>query len=911
MRDCSFWVGLVGFALLAGCSVPYSSTETGVAHRLIPLGDYSMSSSARFYDQVEVARWSFSDVEEIKRWTPERIDILLEPTGTGLRLRSSSADPSLFRSVEIDASTVKAIRVHQAGLTSDAYMQLYWAGKNEPFSEKKTLGAAIPDQSGALVPSFTFRVRDHKGWKGDITNIRIDPISIADRRLEIYSIIAFDEKPNEKLIERVSGVPWRVDINGDVRTSMLTPPGFDFQTQVKIPKHASLDFSIGLEPRMTGDLSFEILIQEKGGAETPLFQETITGEGRRGRHQWHDRRIDLSSYAGKKIRLRFRTTNAQPLDLFDGFPAWANIEVTTPLPLRPSPPKNVVLIIADTLRADHLSSYGCENLTSPHIDQWAKSRGILFETAVAAAPWTVPSHASLFTGLDCLSHGANTGDPMSPMLTTMAELLAANGYRTHAVTGGAYLSETFGLMQGFDVVQYWQPPTGNPADAGDDIVSGLGKALDFLESNANRPFFLLFHTYEVHTPYRAREPYFSQFRDEPTAGLLPPVDTLSLEPTREEGYVMRAALQARYDADSETYTRISDSDIPVVRDLYDSGVAFADAHIGQLLDRIDSMDLNRNTIVVFTSDHGEALGEHGQFEHKRLTDNELLVPLIIASPDHSKFAGSRVSAQVRLIDVLPSVLELADLPEQTGLDGQSLVPLMADTSRTHPEDAWSYASSSNSGLSLRRENSLKFIFNNTVWPEIHGTTELYDLEADPRENSNLAPEDSRAPRLYSEAAEEFDQRTTGVRVMFSNQLDVPMEAHLKGHIVDPLRVTGFGVKTEFLEWRYQMLNMIVPPHHSMVFHLEGNPFGELYVTARFDVDSTSRTGVKHVMNLHQYSGPWQSVFDGRQWQEDLESDLGQETGIRIWIQGPHVDAIAPASIDQESRLLLQKLGYVH
>jgi hypothetical protein len=235
---------------------------------------------------------------------------------------------------------------------------------------------------------------------------------------------------------------------------------------------------------------------------------------------------------------------------------------------------------------------------------------------------------------------------------------------------------------------------------------------------------------------------------------------------------------------------------------------------------------------------------------------------------------------------------------------------MNNAATSHPPDAWSYASSSNSGLSLRRNSTLKYVFNNTVWPQVYAQQELYDLERDPTTDSNLAPRDSRTPQLYEEAAEEFDRRTTGVRVLFSNQMDVPMDAHLKGHIVDPLRIKAFGVKTDFLEWRYQMLNMVVPAHHSMVFHLEGNPFGEVYVTARFDVKSKYRTGVKHVMNLHQYPGPWQSIFDGKRWRDDPNADLEQTTGIRLWIQGPSDDSVSPAVIDEESRLLLQKLGYI-
>jgi len=918
-----------GILVLSACS-PWSPTEIRIGERLIPEGEYADVGSARFYDVTRVAVWDFSDPDEISKWTPERIDTLFEASGKGLKIRTSSSDPSLFRTTDLDASKIKALRICQAGLTSDAYIQIYWAGPGEAFSEEKTLGAVVADLTGKLIPTYSFNVQEHPGWTGRISSIRIDPTSVADHLMEIYSMEAVDFVINRDLVGKVCSRPWLVDISGDARPAILTPPGFEYRRTVRIPKKASLDFSIGLDERISVPVTFEILKDGSGGSETVLFRETMTPvepaedevdsptesetdssvENGIPTGPWYDRNLDLRDYSGDTVDLVFRTSTEEELDLFNGFPAWAGMEILAPVSRKENPRKNVVMIIVDTLRADHLSSYGWHHRTSPNIDAWAANRGVLFEKTVAAAPWTIPSHASIFSGLDCLSHGVNNGDPAPPSLTTLAEILAENGYATRAVTGGTFLTVQYGLMQGFDVLEYWSPPNDDPEEAGNDLVDGIEKALSFLDSNTKRPFFLLFHTYEVHTPYRRREPFFTEFHGEESGGLLPPVDSLPLPPVREKGYVIREKFKAKYDSPDAPYQVVRDGDLDVVRDLYDSGIAFADQQIGRLLDRMLELGLEQDTIVVFTGDHGESLGEHGRFEHKEISEETLLVPLVISTPDSSITAGSRVSTQVRLIDVMPTILDLAGIEVPENLDGRSLVPLMRGQSSETTGDAWSYAPSSNSGIALRRNNAIRYLFNNTVWPQVYGKQELYDLLKDPGNDTNIAQSDPRTPVFLEETRKEFETRTSGVRVLFSNQMDVPMEAHLKGYIVDPVRVKGFGVKTEFLEWRYQMLNMVVPAGHSMVFHLEGNPFGELYVTARFDVPSRFRTGIKKVADLGDMAAPWQGVFDGSRWIEDPDADLEKISGIRLWIEGESTSGVKPVTVSEEDRALLKKLGYL-
>ena len=148
---------LVVCALACSKEDPHSRR---IVTRLISDGDSRSSSSAVFYDTIEVQRWEFDTDQKLAEWTPERIDTTFESNEDGLLLESSSADPSVFRHVDLQADRIKAIRITQSGLTSDAYMQLYWAPKGEPFSESRTLGCATQDVTGSLIPSYTFRVEN-------------------------------------------------------------------------------------------------------------------------------------------------------------------------------------------------------------------------------------------------------------------------------------------------------------------------------------------------------------------------------------------------------------------------------------------------------------------------------------------------------------------------------------------------------------------------------------------------------------------------------------------------------------------------------------------------------------------------------------------------------------------------------
>ncbi len=893
-------------AASAGCQAPPASR---VALRLLPPGVEVSPRQAVFWDEVEVARYTFDSAAAIAEWQPQRADLDCSPTRDGLLIRSSSDDPSLVRPVALDASRVKAMRVRSSGLTADACMQLYWAPPGEPFSEARSLALSRDDGTGTMVPTFTFPVWGHPGWTGAIASLRLDPTSVADRRVELFSVTALDHVVREELLAQAAARSYRVDLQGDARRAVLVPPGLAFVREVDVPRHATLRLALGLEPEVDAAVTFRV-VAGSGQAEEVLLDETIAPCGDAGSCAWQDRTVDLGRFVGRKVRLRCETTGARPLDPLRGLPVVADLELRAPAARRPPP--NVVLVVLDTLRADRLSGYGYHRPTTPRLDAWAATRAVLFENVIASAPWTLPSHLSMFTGLDAVSHGANNDEPCAESLVTLAELLRDAGYRTQAVTGGGYLAPAYGLMQGFDGVRYPWGPQLAPDQAGDDIVAGMERAVAWLAAADDRPFFLLFHTYEVHSPYRPREPHFSRFHGGPPAGDAPLVETTPKDLDPATGYQSAGWVRARVAGPEPGYRRLPREELPLLQDLYDSEVAFADLQVGRLLDRLRDLGLEDRTVVVVTSDHGEALGEHGLAGHQSLQECELRVPLMIAAPS-GLGAGRRVPTQVRLVDLAPTVLDLVGLEPLSGVDGRSLVPVLEGRAGGVPDEAWSYAASSNFGLSLRLANRLKYTFNNAPWPPLRGGEALHDLSADPAESRDLAAADPRTAGLRQRVQQHYQDRSSGLRLAFSNRGQTPMPCLFKGATVTPLQVKTLDRAATGVGWRNQVFLFSVPAGETARFFVEGAVLGELLVGVGGVAGvPPGPTDLRRVVSLDGLLAPWQAVkgTDGV-WREDAAASLEEATVVRVWVEGDRARRTqAPAGVGQELREQLRRLGYV-
>jgi arylsulfatase A-like enzyme len=399
----------------------------------------------------------------------------------------------------------------------------------------------------------------------------------------------------------------------------------------------------------------------------------------------------------------------------------------------------IVLFTLDTVRADHLGSYGHPLVQTPRLDALAAD-GVLFETAIAQAPNTTPSHASLMTSRYPAHHRALNGVAMRPDIPTLAEILRAAGYHTAAFVSATTVRSTdSGLHRGFerydDSLLWWSTFYGRDEFqqlalfqtidvlVGTDLPGEVTtrRALRWLRSRPEGPFFAWIHYFDAHHQfddlYHYPNPYAGRFD--------------SSLPKRE------------------------------LREAYGGRIHYVDEQVGQVLDELRALGIYDEALIVVTSDHGEGFGErHGEVvevaHSNHLFDTTQHVPLIVKLP-RSAGAGRRIATQVQLVDLTPTLLEWVQLPAPASFSGTSLAGLLRGSDGAFPQVAYLQKVAHHvSGLSANwkaRDNllglrtpELKYICNALGEDE-----QLYDLVADPGETRNLAP-------LRREQAEKLRQQ---------------------------------------------------------------------------------------------------------------------------------------------------------
>ncbi len=371
------------------------------------------------------------------------------------------------------------------------------------------------------------------------------------------------------------------------------------------------------------------------------------------------------------------------------------------------PPQAVVLVSLDTLRPDHLGAYGYAKPTSPEIDRFRRD-SVLFRDAVANAPSTLPSHASILTSLGPLHHGASLAreSALRPGVPTLASVLREAGFATASFNGGGQLHRTWGLDRGFEV--YESAPASASAEIGDDTMSQqLAAARPWLASVRERPFFLFLHTYEVHHPYTPRPERLAAMETH-YGGRLPNEISIRLIKKINSGR-----------------KKLLPGDLEHIVAAYDAEIASADAGFAELLRLLREMGRYESALVVLLSDHGEAFGERGKvgWHGDTLYDEQLRIPLIVKLPAR-RLAGTTIDAQVSGIDIAPTLLSILGIPIPSGFSG-SAVDLEGRAARHAP---WSIA-----GLD-GVANEIAVRTSSWKWY----TGRLYDLRQDPRETVDVS-----------------------------------------------------------------------------------------------------------------------------------------------------------------------------
>jgi choline-sulfatase len=414
-------------------------------------------------------------------------------------------------------------------------------------------------------------------------------------------------------------------------------------------------------------------------------------------------------------------------------------------PLRPL---NLIVVTVDTLRPDHLHCYGDSQIETPSIDSVAND-GVLFENAVTQTPLTTPSHASIFTGLNPTTHHVRDtgGFILQSSSTTLASILQKQGWDTAAFISSAVLKKLFGLNQGFRVYDDQMPKPGKGHEYLEDAERRAGdtvdRAIQWLDTQSGHPFFLWVHVYDPHAPYQPPAPFREKYKGRP----------------------------------------------------YDGEIAYADHELGRLFAAVRKKSPGANTLIAVLSDHGESLGEHGEYTHGVfLYDSTLRIAFTLSGPGVP--SGLRVKQQARTVDFLPTILELMGGKTPAAVEGASLTPFFASASKDAAATAVSYGETLYPKINMGWVE-LRAIRTNR-WKYIRAPRpELYDLSDDPSETKNVIQSHAAEVQKFEAHLKAFIG-TDGAEKVQTATLDQRTMDQLKslGYLAGPGRsysLTGQGV----------------------------------------------------------------------------------------------------------------------
>jgi arylsulfatase A-like enzyme len=399
--------------------------------------------------------------------------------------------------------------------------------------------------------------------------------------------------------------------------------------------------------------------------------------------------------------------------------------------------RNVILLSIDTLRADHLGAYGYPRPTSPHFDALA-DRGTLFEEVVASSSWTIPSHATMLTGLYSSTHGVDGLHKVLPDdLPTLPEWFQNAGFETAAIVNARVLPHA----QGRALFDHFEEISPNMRLARGTAPRVNQAVFDWLrrERESKRPFFLFLHYYDVHSDYIAL-PRFRVAFEEPYVG--------SARGTNEQ----------LIDYFSRFLRHWGPAEARHLRNLYDSGIRQMDKRIQLLFKGLDRLGILDDTVVLLTSDHGEEFLEHGSVLHSRtLYEEQLRVPLLLIGPDIPQ--GLRVKGAVSNIDLAPTALALAGVESPAGLPGVDLRAAWLEPDRWPPDralfaetDEWVGRVKGGFRRAIRRDG-WKLLLD-----EPSGEIELYDLRRDPKEEQDRSGDEPAIRDRLREELRAFVER---------------------------------------------------------------------------------------------------------------------------------------------------------
>jgi arylsulfatase A-like enzyme len=559
-----------------------------------------------------------------------------------------------------------------------------------------------------------------------LAQVVVFPTDARDATFEIESIRIIFER--EHLASIPSGVGWH-GLSEIYREAISARAPERVSFELALPSRAWLDLALGTPQE--APITFRVSVRPAGEqAATVALERTLTTPQR-----WEPARVDLSPWAGEKVTLALElSSEAAGAIGFFGTPV-----VRSQVGAGQARTK-VILIQADTLRRDHLDLYGYERETAPRLRRLA-AEGAAFRDCVAQATWTKVSSPSILTSLYPSAHGVSEfSDRLPSSARTLAEVFRDAGYATLSLSSIFFTGGFSNLQQGFEELhEATSLPDPSPKNAR-ELVDRL---LPWLARHRDVPAFVFLHVFDPHDPYEPRPPHAHRFVDGSRAAehrremalvkehIAHPLLRGFSIPTAEE--IARAGL------DPASY-------VAVDRAWYDASITGMDAEIGRLVEQLRTLGLERETVLAFTSDHGEEFLEHGRMFHGQSVYGELTgVPLVLWAPGRVR-AGSVIEETVESIDIFPTLLELAGLPAPPGLHGRSLAALLHSKTWTpKPAIAEKAATYESMGAPPPQESEATAIVQEG-WKLVHNTRlllgqkefELYAHATDPLDRTDVA-----------------------------------------------------------------------------------------------------------------------------------------------------------------------------
>ncbi|MFH1675472.1 MAG: sulfatase [bacterium] len=592
--------------------------------------------------------------------------------------------------------------------------------------------------------------------------------------------------------------------------------------------------------------------------------------------EWHDMEADLSRFSGQEITLSVDAMAS----IEKGVPFLANPRLVIP---KKDPVKQVIVLCIDTLRTDHVGCFGGSGGMTPSLDKLAKE-AISFSSCESACPWTLPSVAATITGK---YPGIIAADSVSEHLrseeTTLAELFHEKGYRTASITNNHYVSAAVGFFQGNESQR--ESPKAPADEEVDAALEWIGKHLD-------ENFYLYIHFFDPHVPYQPPEPYLTRFK-------------------RGSGRFEKVFESPNEVRSGELV--LTDSEKEQLRGLYNGCVAFSDAELGRMIDKLKELNTWDNTMLVVFADHGEEFWEHGGFEHGHsMYDEVTRVPLFIKVPG---VQPAMRSDRVSLIDVVPTIINWAGLSVPEGLNGKNILSPDYDQKdeRRFFIEGCIHATESKAIV----EGGYKQIlyFDGVKSPE------LYNLDSDPGEKNNLvSSEKDKSEALSAELIVYSSQTGEGSHFRFYPPKD------LRGNTFRVVATTENGV---FKDWKENTRGEIkdksfeskrlevsakleVTDFLALDFYIE--PEDAEVVFTLIDEDSPDlklpwslgSSGNSSEMNELRIS-----MTDKRIAMSLPQARLTDSEGAFIWSVPPSVRAQFEGTLSPEVRQELSAVGYLH